>query len=311
MSNLKVETMHETVMNFLGKNLFHSMDTNMMYWTDILSGQVFSMDLNNQNRLHMFKLMGEKTISFCVPIHGKKDQFIVGAGRRLLHVTWDGIHTMGQIVKVLCEIPVNGVRINQFIVDKQGRLLFGTMLSEEHGDVFDMKKHICCLYRYTMQDGLVMLKDKLGMANGMAFNNAYTKLWFTDSYDLMIHELDYDMKTGNLGTMKTLIDMTHYGQVGKIFLGALTVDHEDHLYMLLFGGGKILKVDTKTKKVEQEIKLIVEQPTGLEFGGKHLDTLYVTSAAKGLHHEQTYPAGYLMKISNLGTTGVHMHKFVM
>lgn len=56
---------------------------------------------------------------------------------------------------------------------------------------------------------------------------------------------------------------------------------------------------------------MMEQPTGLEFGGKHHDTLYVVSAAMGLTHEQTYPAGYLMKVSNLGTTGVHMHKFVM
>lgn len=202
MSNLKVETMHEAVMNLVGKNLFHCMDTNMMYWCDVLSGQVFKMDLNNQNTLHMFKLMGEKTISFCVPIQGKKDHFIVGAGRRLLQVTWDGIHTMGQIVKVLCEIPVNGVRINQCMVDKQGRLLFGTMLSEESGDVFDLKKRICCLYRYTMQDGLMVLKDKLGMSNGMTFNTAYTKMYFTDSYDLMIHEFDYDLKTATLGETK-------------------------------------------------------------------------------------------------------------
>lgn len=186
-------------MNFVGKNLFHCKDTNMMYWCDILAGQVLKMDLNNSNSLHMFKLLGEKTISFCVPIHTKKDQFIVGAGKRLLLVSWDGVHTMGQIVKVLCEIPVNGVRFNQFKVDKQGRLFFGTMLSEEQGNVIDMNKRIGSLYRYTMQDGLMMMKDKLGMGNGIAFNTAYNKMYFTDSYDLMIHEFDYDLKTGTLG----------------------------------------------------------------------------------------------------------------
>lgn len=89
MSNYKVEQLSETVMNLLGKNLF-SMDGSVMMWCDVLGGQVFKMDLNNHNKMFMFKLLGEKVICFCVPIHGKKDQFIVGAGRRLLLVQWDG-----------------------------------------------------------------------------------------------------------------------------------------------------------------------------------------------------------------------------
>lgn len=130
-----------------------------------------------------------------------------------------------------------------------------------------------------------------------------------------------------------LLDVTSYGQKGKIFPGAMTMDHEDNLFMALFGGSKLLKVNTKwvfkyfwnfpkistdffliqfrTHKVDQEIKLNIEQPTGVEFGGKHLDMLFVTSAAMGLTHEQTYPAGYLMKITNVGSMGLQMHKFVM
>lgn len=147
MSNYKVEQMSETAMNLLGKNMFFCKETNIMYWCDVLGGQVFKMDLSNHHKLSMFKLLGEKVIVFCVPIHGKKDQFIVGAGRRLLLVQWDGIHTMGTIVKVLCELPVNGVRFNQFKVDKMGRLFFGTCMSEEIGESMDMHKRIGGFYR--------------------------------------------------------------------------------------------------------------------------------------------------------------------
>jgi sugar lactone lactonase YvrE len=105
---------------------------------------------------------------------------------------------MGQIVKVLAEVNVNGVRINQYRVDKQGRLFFGTMICEENGDVLDLQKRIGGLYRFTMQDGLVTLKDKLGMANGMVFNKDCNKMYFTDSFDLNIYEFDYDLKTGNI-----------------------------------------------------------------------------------------------------------------
>jgi gluconolactonase len=198
MSNFKVEHIQESVMNFLGKNLFFCKDTNVLYWTDVLGGQVFKMDLNNNNKLSMFKILGERVMSFCVPIQGKKDQFIVGAGRRLLLVNWDGVHTMGQIVKVLAEVNVTGVRINQYRVDKQGRLFFGTMINEEQGDVFDFQKRIGGLYRFTIQDGLVQLKDNVGMGNGIVFNKDYNKMFFVDSFDLNVYEFDYDFKTGNI-----------------------------------------------------------------------------------------------------------------
>lgn len=185
-------------MNLLGKNLFHCKDTNVLFWCDVLGGQVLRMDLNNNNTIRMFKILGEKTISFCVPIHGKKDQFIVGAGRRLLLVNWDGTTTIGQITKVLGEIPINGVRINQFNVDKQGRLYFGTMICEEQGDVMDLHKRIGGLYRFTMTEGLVQLKDNIGMGNGITWNHTCNKMFFVDSYDLNVCEFDFDHKTGNI-----------------------------------------------------------------------------------------------------------------
>lgn len=185
-------------MNMAGKNLFHCKDTNMMYWCDVLGGQAMCMDLNNHNKMSMFRLLGEKVLCFCIPIHGKKDQFIVGAGNRLLQVTWDGVHTMGQIMKVLCELPVTGVRMNQCKVDKQGRLWFGTMISEEQGEVLDVHKRIGSLYRYTMHDGLVQMKENIGMGNGMAWNSTWNKMYFVDSYDLKVYEFDYELKTGNI-----------------------------------------------------------------------------------------------------------------
>ena len=199
MSNYKVEQICESVMSLLGKNLFHCKDTNVMIWCDVLGGQVFHMDLNNHNTISMFKILGEKTISFCVPIHGMKDQYIVGAGRRLLVVNWDGSTVIGLITKVLVEITINGVRINQFSIDKQGRLYFGTMLSEEQSDVMNLQKRVGCLYRFTISEGLVLLKDNVGMGNGITWNSACNKMFFIDSYDMNIYEFDFDLKTGNVG----------------------------------------------------------------------------------------------------------------
>lgn len=60
-----------------------------------------------------------------------------------------------------------------------------------------------------------------------------------------------------------------------------------------------------------DIKMNVHQLTGVEFGGKNLDTMFVTTSGIDFVHQQAYPAGFLMKVSNLGVHGVDMHKFVM
>jgi gluconolactonase len=197
MSNFTIEHVRESTMNLVGKNLFFDKDINVLFWTDVLAGQIFKLDLNNQ-MINACRILGEKTISFVVPIKGKRDQFIIGAGKRLLQITWDGQQTMGQIQKVLGEIQTNGARINEVSVDKQGRLFFGTMINEEQGDVMDHNKRLGGLYRFTMNEGIVLLKDNIGMGNGMVWNNQFNKMFFVDSFDNNVYEFDYDLKTGNI-----------------------------------------------------------------------------------------------------------------
>lgn len=197
MSNFKVEVVRESAMNISGKNVFYCHETNCLYWCDVLGAQICKLDLNT-NRLSMCRILNERTICFIIPIREMKDQFIVGAGRKLMMVNWDGKTTMAQPIRVLCEIPVDGVRINQCKVDRQGRLFFGTMINEEQGNFLNYQKRIGSFYRFSMSHGLVELKDKVGLSNGIAWNNNWTKMYFVDSFDLNIYEFDYDLMTGNI-----------------------------------------------------------------------------------------------------------------
>lgn len=44
---------------------------------------------------------------------------------------------------------------------------------------------------------------------------------------------------------KVFIDLTKYGQVKKVFPGGLTIDFDDNLYVTMFGGGTIMKINSK------------------------------------------------------------------
>jgi gluconolactonase len=126
--NFKVEQMTGTTMSFMGEAPYYDGETGYLYWTDIIGGQIFRMDTTTQ-RVYTARILGETYISF-----------IVGAGKRLLLINWDGVHTMAQIVRILTELPFDGVRFNDAKTDSRGRLYLGTMISEETGTVFDFKK---------------------------------------------------------------------------------------------------------------------------------------------------------------------------
>jgi len=308
-TNYKVEQMMGTTMNFVGEAPFYDGETENLYWTDIIGGSLFRMDMTTWH-LHTAKVLGETYMSFIIPVDGTTNQFIVGAGKRLLLITWDGVHTMAHIVKILTELPFDGVRFNDAKTDSHGRLYLGTMISEETGTVFDLKKRIGSLYRFTMEDGLVELKGKVGMSNGMAFNYKTNTFYYVDSYDLHIKQYMFDVKTGHISGEKILVDLTTYGTPKTNVADGLTIDIEGNLYVAMFGGSRILKINTTTGKVMSEITMPVPQVTSMTFGGKHLDTMFVTTAGMDVVGTQTYPAGYLYKVTNLGVHGVESTKFM-
>jgi hypothetical protein len=55
-----------------------------------------------------------------------------------------------------------------------------------------------------------------------------------------------------------------------------------------------------------------QQVTGVVFGGKTLDTMFVSTGGMGfMGYQPTYPSGYLFDIKNTGVHGMDMYRFVM
>ena len=66
----------------------------------------------------------------------------------------------------------------------------------------------------------------------------------------------------------------------------MTIDSQDQLWVCLWGGGKVVCVDSQNANILEEIPLPVSQPTSLAFGGGNLDELYITTAFEGLDSSQ-------------------------
>lgn len=276
--------------------------TQNLYFCDIIESTIFRYDYN-ADKCYKANIEGEigTKVGFIVPVEGKPNQFVVGLGPRFVLIQWDGISPLAKRVKVLVEVDqdVKVTRFNDGKVDPHGRIYAGTMMSEEHGDIFAARKGT--FYRFVAKTGkCVPLKSKICISNGLAWDESKKRFYYIDSGDLEVKEYDYNPDTGDITNERVLINF----KPATFAPDGMTIDSEGNLYVATFNGGKVLKVNPTTKKVVQEIVIPnVSQITSLAFGGPNLDELFVTTARLDL---KPAPAGGLFKITGLGVKGSKM-----
>ena len=60
------------------------------------------------------------------------------------------------------------------------------------------------------------------------------------------------------------------------FLGGMTIDEEDMLWVVICGPGLLIRIDPSTEEEIYRIELPCKNPTDCSFGGENLDEIYIT-----------------------------------
>lgn len=92
----------------------------------------------------------------------------------------------------------------------------------------------------------------------------------------------------------------------------MTIDEDRNLWVAVFGGKRILKIDGKTPETLLEvIEMPAIQVTSLAFGGANLDELYATTARLDHKGEKlNFPFhGATYKITGPGIKGIPASAF--
>jgi len=151
---------------------------------------------------------------------------------------------------------------------------------------------------YSLETDLSVVKrDKnFILANGLAWSIDKTKFYFIDSVAKCIYVYDYDVLTGNITNRNILRQIE-----GDIQLpDGMTIDSEGFLWVAIFNGGKVLRIDPVTGKTVFEILIPnAKQVTSCTFGGKNMDELYITTA-KILEGPDRIPENELAAQTNAG-----------
>ena len=142
------------------------------------------------------------------------------------------------------------------------------------------------MYRVDTDGTITELMDGFGVPNGMGFTPDRKQMYFTDSIARRIYHFDYDRAIGSLSGRRTFVEIPQSEGVPD----GLTVDAEGFVWSAIWFGGRVKRF-APDGTLEREIRFPVRQTSAVVFGGRDLDTLYVTTAA-GDGADSLKPQGY-------------------
>jgi sugar lactone lactonase YvrE len=176
------------------------------------------------------------------------------------------------------EVGRAGNRTNDGKVDPMGRVWIGTMDDTETA-------FTGALYRIDQNLSVTRVLDGVGVSNGLDWSPDGTVFYYTDSKQGLIWRFPFDSQTGNLGRREIFATVPKEQGAPD----GLTVDNEGFVWSAHWDGWRITRYDP-AGTIERVVWLPVPRVTSVCFGGRNLDTLFITSARTGLSNDELLEA---------------------
>jgi sugar lactone lactonase YvrE len=189
-------------------------------------------------------------------------------------------------------------RLNDGRCDRRGRFWVGSM----HETYRDEPRG--SFYRIDADLSATKAFDGFTVPNSVAFSPDDRSMYFADTPVHKIWVFDFDLDAGRLSNRRLFKDLE-----GGLPDGS-TVDVDGCLWNAEYRGSRVVRY-TPQGRIDRIVELPVSQPTSCAFGGKDLDTLYITTAAQRLSPEQLArePAAGSLFAVRAGTQGLQEPTF--
>lgn len=265
---------------------------NLLYWVDILSGNLFCYD-PRQNKNNVFDI-GEHIGSFALR-ENEGAILALKSGFAFYDFQSNRIERM-----INPESHLSNHRFNDGKCDPYGRFWSGSLS-------YDVAKGAGSLYALSTIDTVETKLKNLTIPNGMAWHAGRKKFYFIDSPDRKVYEFDYDLLSGSIKNRTTLFEFPPSGPLPD----GMTIDSDGCLWVALYNGYKVVRINPVSAEIDFKVELPVPQVTSCTFGGKNLNELYITTAREHMTKEEIAElplSGALFK-AELPFRGVKVDRF--
>lgn len=240
---------------------------NLLFWVDILSGVIFQYDPDQKKQV-LFDI-GEHIGSFALR---EEDGAVLALKSGFAFYSFQS----NRIERI--ETPESHLANNRFNdgkCDPAGRFWSGTLS-------YEVKENAGSLYTLQSNLNVEAKLQNLTIPNGMAWDLKKEIFYFIDSPDRTIYKFDYNNETGQIENRSALYTFAST----QALPDGMTIDADGHLWVALYNGFKVVRIDTERKEISFEVKLPVPQVTSCTFGGKDLNELFITTAREHMTLEE-------------------------
>ena len=159
-------------------------------------------------------------------------------------------------------------RSNDAKADPAGRLFFGSSsMDGAFGDNGD-------LYRLDPASGIRVVQENTKISNGMAWDRAAQRFFFSDSLEYAVFVYDYDLATGDITNRRVLFPVSDGVPDG------MCIDANDDLWLAVWGGRRLEKRSSGTGELLAVVDVDAEHVSSCCFIDEN--TLLITSSGDGL-----------------------------
>jgi len=167
------------------------------------------------------------------------------------------------------------VRFNDGKCDPSGRFWVGTM-------ALDARKKGAVLYRMDKDKSIHQMLDSVTISNGIVWTADKKTMYYNDTPTGTVEGFDYDDKTGAISNRRVVVRIPGGGGGPD----GMTIDADGNLWVALWGSGTVGKFNPQTGELLQKVIVPAPNVSSCAFGGKNLETLYITTAREGMNADK-------------------------
>jgi len=247
----------------LGEGPVYDKRRDMILWVDIRTGAFLQWDPKTRQ---LNEIQTGQNLGAIVP--AERGGYLAAMTTGVYYLDQNGL-------SLLCRPPElkDNLRLNDAKCDPAGRFWFGTtglFSNAPEGSLFRLDPGEKC---HRMLAGPKV-------SNGLAWSPEGTVMYYIDSAESGIDAFDFTFETGSITNRRRIFTTTGCVPDG------MTIDEEGKLWIALWGGSKVIRLDPLTRKIIGEIKVPAVNTSSCCFVGKKLDTLIITSSGEGFDDPQ-------------------------
>jgi len=256
-------------------------DNQCLFWVD-----------NAKNKIRAYDPKTDQDTSY--QLSKSPMSLIKYSKNELIVVMKDGIYLYHLKQETLTKILIpNGLNekllLNDAKCDPQGRLWVGSVnddfrLFKESQDSTQTEFHgqIAILYRVEKNLDIKVAKRNVTLSNGLDWDPNRNIMYYIDSANQEVVQFNYDQETGQISNEESVYRFEESDGLPD----GMTIDQEGMLWVALFKGGVVAKIDPFQNKWVDSITLPTTTVSSCAFGGEDLRTLFMTTALEPLDESE-------------------------